>query len=117
MSRNIRAPSTCWSCGTPLPAPLRLEMPHGLVSAAAGNELQPHHFDPLVGESIHEPLARLVAHPSDPTLLGLQNLSTSRWSARTTTGQSIELDPGKTCNLAALQQLNSSAGAILVQRP
>ena len=111
------APSACWSCGTPLPAPLRLRLPHGLVSAAAGNELQPHHFDPLLGESIREPLARLVAHHSDPTLLGLQNLSTSRWSGRTTSGQSIELDPGKTCNLAALQQLDSSAGAILVLRP
>ncbi|MEY3545635.1 MAG: hypothetical protein RLZZ247_1792, partial [Cyanobacteriota bacterium] len=52
-----------------------------------------------------------------PTLLGLQNLSSSRWSGRTITGQSIELDPGKTCNLAALQQLNSSAGAILVLHP
>jgi hypothetical protein len=87
------------------------------VSAAAGNELQSHHFDPLIGESIRAPLARLVAHPSDPAVLGLQNLSTSRWSGRTTTGQSLELDPGKTCNLAALQQLTSSAGAILVQRP
>ena len=87
------------------------------MSAAAGNELQPHHFDRLLGESIREPLARLVAHPSDPTLLGLQNLSTSRWRGRTTSGQSIELDPGKTCNLSALQQIDSSAGAILVLRP
>ena len=111
------AQETCWSCGTALPPPLRLQLPHGLVTAAAGNELQPHHFDPLVGEAIRAPLARLVAHPSDPNLLGLQNLSTSRWRGRTTTGQSIELDPGKTCNLAALQQLDSSAGAILVLRP
>jgi serine/threonine protein kinase len=111
------AQETCWSCGTALPPPLRLQLPHGLVTAAAGNELQPHHFDPLVGEAIRAPLARLVAHPSDPNLLGLQNLSSSRWRGRTTTGQSIELDPGKTCNLAALQQLDSSAGAILVLRP
>ena len=111
------AQETCWSCGTALPPPLRLQLPHGLVTAAAGNELQPHHFDPLVGEAIRAPLARLVAHPSDPNLLGLQNLSSRRWRGRTTTGQSIELDPGKTCNLAALQQLDSSAGAILVLRP
>ncbi len=110
-------PGACWSCGTPLSAPLRLQLPHGVVSATAGNELQPHHFDPLVGEAIDAPLARLVAHPTDPNLLGLQNLSSSRWQGRTTGGQSLELDPGKTCNLAALQQLDSSAGPILVLRP
>ena len=107
----------CWSCGSPLGAPVQLQLPHGRVSATAGNELQRHHFDPLVGEAISSPIARLVGHPSDPGLLGLQNLSESRWHGRTLAGQSIELDPGKTCNLAALQQLHSSAGAILVRRP
>ena len=111
------APGTCWSCGSPLPQPLRLQGPHGLVNAAAGNELQPHHFNPLEGESIRAPLAKLVAHPTDPNLLGLQNLSSTRWHGHTTSGQSLELDPGKTCNLAALQQLDTNAGAILVLRP
>ena len=114
---NPEVPGSCWSCGTPLPAALQLQLPHGLVTAAAGNELHPHHFDPLLGEAIATPLARLVAHPSDPSLLGLQNLTSTTWQGSTRTGQRIELAPGKTCNLSALQQLNSSAGPILVLRP
>ena len=111
------APSRCWSCSSALTPPVQLQLPHGRVSATDGNELQPHHFDPLNSEAINTPLARLVAHPSEPSLLGLQNLSQSRWHGQTQAGQSIELDPGKTCNLAALQQLQSSAGSILVLRP
>jgi len=107
----------CWHCGAALPAPLQLQLPHGRVSAAAGNDLQPHHFNPLANEDLRHPLARLVSHPSDPTLLGLQNLSAHRWQGELSNGQSIDLDPGKTCNLAALQQLRSSDGPINVLRP
>ena len=107
----------CWSCGGALPQPLQLQLPHGRVVAAAGNELQPHHFDPLAGESIDRPLAVLVPHPSDPSLLGLRNLSRHTWQGRLSNGQQIALEPGRTCNLAPLQQLDSHAGAILVIRP
>lgn len=106
----------CWNCVSALEPPLQLLLPHGRVSAAAGNELQPHHFDPLAGEDLRSPLARLVAHPSDPALLGLQNLSASRWQGQLRDGRTIALEPGKTCNLAALQQLHSCAGAIHVVR-
>ena len=115
--RPEAAATHCWHCGTALPAPLQLQLPHGRVSAAAGNELQPHHFNPLASEDLHHPLARLVSHPSDPGLLGLQNLSPERWQGELSNGQSIALDPGKTCNLAALQQLRSSDGPITVLRP
>ena len=107
----------CWSCDAALPLPLRLQLPHGQVVAAAGNELQPHHFDPLAGEAIDRPLAALVPHPGDPSLLGLRNLSHHTWQGLLSNGQQIALEPGRTCNLAPLQQLDSHAGAILVIRP
>jgi serine/threonine protein kinase len=114
---DARAPRSCWNCGHALPAPLRLQLPQAQVVAAAGNELHPHHFDALAVPSIETPLGRLVAHPSDPSLLGLQNLSESSWQGVLTSGAAVTLEPGKTCNLSALQQLHSSAGPIQVLRP
>ena len=111
------APGSCWHCGATLPRVLQLQTANGRISAAAGNELHRHHFDPLVGEDLRRPLARLVAHPSDPSVLGLQNLSDSRWQGLLLDGRRLELEPGKTCNLAALQQLDSSEGAITLLRP
>jgi DNA-binding helix-hairpin-helix protein with protein kinase domain len=107
----------CWSCGGALPQPIQLQLPHGQVVAAAGNALQLHHFDPLAGEAIDQPLALLVPHPSDPSLLGLRNLSQHTWQGQLSNGQPIALEPGRTCNLAPLQRLDSHAGAILVIRP
>jgi len=111
------APGPCWHCGAPLPRPLQLQLPQGRISAAAGNELLPHHWDALAPLALEHPLARLVSHPDNPGVLGLQNLSAEPWQGQLTNGQTIALDPGKTCNLAALQQLHSGAGPITVLRP
>jgi serine/threonine protein kinase len=110
-------PGQCWSCGGALPQPLRLQLPQAQVVAAAGNALYPHHFDALATPSLDTALARLVAHPSEPGLLGLQNLSERAWHGQLSSGAELTLEPGKTCNLAALQQLDSSAGPIQVLRP
>ena len=81
------------------------------------SELQPHHLDPLAPLSLETPLARLVSHPDNPEVLGLQNLSAEPWQGQLSNGQTITLAPGKTCNLAALQQLHNGAGLITVLRP
>ncbi|MFM2204975.1 MAG: hypothetical protein RLZZ560_370 [Cyanobacteriota bacterium] len=112
-----QGPARCWQCGSPLPLPLQLQLAQGRISAAAGNELHRHHGDPLAPIRLDQPLARLVHHPEDPQLLGLQNLSGEPWPGQLNNGQPFTLAPGKTCNLAALQQLHSSAGPITVLRP
>ena len=109
-------PGHCWSCGGSLPQPLQLQTPNGRVSASAGNGLYPHHLDPLAALDLHHPLAQLEAHPSDPALLGLKNLSAERWLADLSDGRTMELAPGKTCNLAALHQIRSPAGTIKLLR-
>ena len=111
------SPGHCWSCGAALPQALLLQLPQAQVVAAAGNELHLHHFDPLAAPSLEAPLARLVAHPSDPTLLGLQNLSAHPWQGVLSSGASLTLEPGRTCNLPPLQQLHSNTGVIQVLRP
>jgi hypothetical protein len=83
------------------------------VAATAGNELHPHHFDPTLNEDLRQPLARVVAHPSDPRIVGLQNLSTQCWQAELSNGERLVVEPQKTCNLAALRRLHTEAGAVM----
>jgi DNA-binding helix-hairpin-helix protein with protein kinase domain len=104
--------SHCWHCGTHLPPPARLRTDHCQVTVCAGNALYPHHFDRLARLDLHRPLAQLEAHPSDPTLLGLRNLSADPWTVTLNDGRALRLEPGRTCNLAALQDIHTSAGML-----
>jgi eukaryotic-like serine/threonine-protein kinase len=109
-------PGQCWACGAALPRAAWLQLPNGRVCAAAGNALHHHHFDPLANPDLRQPLALLEAHPSDPALLGLKNLSRDPWPGLLSDGRSLVLEPGRTCNLAALQQLSTGLGPITLHR-
>lgn len=109
-------PASCWACGSALPTAVMLQTPAGRVAAAADNSLQPHHFDPLLSHDLHHPLAQVVAHPTDPAILGLTNLSGAPWSAELSDGQRVTVPPGKTCNLSALLRLRTAAGPVEVIR-
>ena len=100
----------------PLPAPARLHTAKGVVLASAGNRLYRHHVDVLAPEDLHQPLAAVVAHPEDPTVLGLRNLSGSPWRAALLDGRSLEVEPGKSCNVAALHSLHTVVGSVLLHR-
>jgi DNA-binding helix-hairpin-helix protein with protein kinase domain len=102
----------CWHCGATLPRAARLQTSHSSVTVTTGNALYPHHFNPLLRLDLHQPIGRLEAHPSDPTLLGLRNLSGEPWQATLNDGRTLRLEPGRTCNLAALQDIRTSAGTL-----
>ena len=106
----------CWGCGTPLAKGMELRLAHGLVAAAAENELHWHHGDARQEPDIERPLARVVAHNRDPQLLGLENLSLHRWNAVLRDGRRLEISPGQRCNLAATAGLHTEAGPIEVVR-
>ena len=102
----------CWSCGHTNPAVLQLQLPRGQVAACPGNDLYPHHFDGRDSERLDQPLAQLVGHPTDPSVVGLRNLGATAWQGQLSNGQQLEVEPGKTCNVAALKQLSTQAGPI-----
>ena len=106
----------CWNCGGRVGHGLALQMPHGLVQVAAGNELHRHHFDNLRSEALDHPLARLEAHPGRADLLGLRNLDQMPWQAQWINGQELVIAPGQACNLAPLARLETPAGPITVLR-
>jgi DNA-binding helix-hairpin-helix protein with protein kinase domain len=102
----------CWNCAAVLPTPLRLQLPNASVVAASGTTLHRHHFDPLQPPQLDAPVGEVVAHPSEPAVLGLRNLGDSPWHARLLQGGELVLAPGKSCNLAALAQLHTPFGPI-----
>jgi len=106
----------CWSCGSSQEPTLQLQMPHGRVVACPGNTLHRHHFDPHLGETLQQPIASLVSHPSDASIVGLRNLSERPWQGELRNGQGIRVEPGQTCNVAALHQLSTEAGPITTLR-
>ena len=110
------AAASCWSCGTPLPSPLRLQLGNAVVVAAPDNELHLHHFDPLATESLRHPLARIEAHPDHGAILGLRNLSEKPWRLSLAHGGGIDLEPGQTCNLAPVTAITTPAGPITLLR-
>ncbi len=114
-SGELGAPN-CWHCGAPLPPPHVLQMPQGEVVAAAGTTLHRHHFDPLHPPQGDAPLAELVPHPSDAGILGLRNLTSSVWQAVLNQGETVEIGPGRSVNVAALAQVHTPDGPITPQR-
>ena len=111
-SEHFGAQPNCWHCDHALSPWPALSTANGLVMACIDNELHLHHFDSLEAPRIDRPIARVVAHPSDPKLLGLRNLSEHSWRATASGGQQYAVDPSKTCNLAALLQLDTPWGAV-----
>jgi hypothetical protein len=96
---------------------MRMRTAAGLVAVAAGNELHPHHFDLLLAEDLDHPLARMVAHPRRPHLLGLENLSPHPWTLTLQEGEAIAVAPGETASLAQAAILTTPNGEVTIERP
>lgn len=109
-------PGRCWACGGTFPAGPRLLAPAAVVAAAPENELHRHHFDPLAAERIDAPLGRIVTHPGDARLHGLENLTPQPWYLELSSGETLELPPGKRCNLATLRRVQTPLGSVSVER-
>ncbi len=104
----------CWACGGSVAAVPRLLLERGAVLAQPGNELQPHHVNPLALESLDAPIARVEAHPGDGRILGLLNLSERPWSADLADGGSVAVEPGRRCSLKRALRIHTAAGVIEV---
>jgi DNA-binding helix-hairpin-helix protein with protein kinase domain len=114
---EVTAAGLCRSCAAPLPPPPRLRTAAGLVAVADGNDLYPHHFDPLLPEDLEHPLARVVAHPQRPRLLGLRNLSLHPWTLTLPGGEAFTVAPGETGSLAQATTLSTLDGEVTIERP
>ena len=108
--------SRCWACDKDIESPMLLKAGHGEVFAQPENELYPHHFNAFTAERINDPVARVQSHPSDPNILGLENLSNVPWTATYANGQSIEVPPGKRCSLNQIRNIETNLGIVALER-
>lgn len=108
--------AACWSCGEDLTEATTMELAAGRVAISSDNELHGYHFDNLSSENLNHPVAKVVAHPNDPDILGLRNLTSQRWRAERLDGHGLDVEPGKSCNLAALRVVHTPLGTITILR-
>ncbi len=103
----------CWNCKNELTRSQTLRLANGDISASAENMIYPHHFDKHKPPQLEDPVAQVVKHPSDPSILGLKNLTDQSWNAILTNGSKTIVEAGKTCNLSALIQLFTPMGDVI----
>jgi len=109
-------PIRCWACGSSIELPARLLVGKATVLAQSENELHPHHLNPFATESIHAPIGKVESHPSDPSILGLQNLSSHTWKAKLNNAQTVNINPGQRCNLSQLELIETHLGVVSLVR-
>lgn len=94
----------CWSCGRPIPPPVKLRFRDRVLVLNAGTDVTRHHFrhDFDYGHVV----ARVVVHPDRPNLWGLRNLGTTPWLANDESGDEREVPPDRAVGLVAGTTIN-----------
>lgn len=93
-------PGTCWSCRRPLQIPPRIRIGKNVVMLNHDSELFPHHLDDAAGYRFSTPIARVTRHPTKPGVWGLTNLSTEHWATYPDSGESRQVDSGRSVTIA-----------------
>ena len=90
------AAPVCWRCNRPLVRPPLLDTGRDRVALFADARLYPHHLRRPLDGRIYDysaPVAVVTRHPRDPNVLGLTNLTTLPWAARTAKGKEVVVPP------------------------
>ncbi len=106
----------CWVCQQPVPLPPRIRLGQAVVMLNQHTRLYRHHIDINRHFDFSHPVAEVTRHPSDPTIWGLQNVSTERWVSIPTCGSAYAVPPGRTITPASGSRIEfgTSEGEIRV---
>ena len=72
-------PGLCWSCAAELRLPPRIRIGKSVVMLNHDTQLFPHHVDDERLYDFSRPVAAVAAHPTNPNVWGLKNLSQDKW--------------------------------------
>jgi DNA-binding helix-hairpin-helix protein with protein kinase domain len=93
-------PGPCWKCRRPLQLPPRIRIGKAVVMLNHDSKLFRHHLEESAPVDFTTPLAEVTRHPADPTLWGLKNLTSGRWTATASDGTVRDVEPAKSLPLA-----------------
>jgi hypothetical protein len=72
---------------------------------ANGALLFPHHVDPGQQWNFSEPVARVQQHPTEPNVIGLQNLKDRPWQRTSPSGREDSIERNKIAELSPGSQI------------
>ena len=107
-------PGLCWACAAALRLPPRIRIGKSVVMLNYDTKLFPHHIDDGTMYDFSAPVAAVSAHPTNPNVWGLKNISKERWVITATDGSIKDVDPERSVTLAigTRIQFNKAEGEI-----
>jgi len=105
LDSSSRYHKACWSCGQIPPLPLRLCTGKLAILLSVGTRLVAHQLDDHSNFDDDAPIAEVVRHPTNQSVLGLKNLTEGRWTATTADGSMKDIEPGKSIVLSPRTQI------------
>ena len=106
--RGTRTVDPCWSCKKAVVLPPRLRIGRDIVMLNHNTKLYPHHTSAARWD-FAAPVAEVTQNPRDPSIWGLKNLSTNKWTSTTADGTIQEIEPGRNVRLAVGTHINFGA--------
>ncbi len=91
----------CWNCKTNLTAPLVLKTARNVVMLNYDTVLYPHHIDDNCKYEFSQTVGKVVQHPKNPNVWGLQNTSDKEWDCFSSDGSITKVSPGRNVTLKA----------------
>ncbi len=85
----------CWSCKRNITLPFRIRIDNSVVMLNYNTKLFPHHVDEQKMYDFSQPVAEVNRHPTNPSLWGLKNLTSEKWSITKLDGTVQDVYPGK----------------------
>jgi len=89
----------CWSCKRNITLPFRISIENNVVMLNHNTKLYPHHVDEQKMYDFSQPVAEVNRHPTNPSLWGLKNLTSEKWSVTKSDGTVQDVYPGKSVPL------------------
>ena len=102
----------CWRCKKPIPKPLMLQVNNNIILLSAGVLISGRHMN---NRFVRESIGKVVPHPKDANLLGLQNLSEKNWTLQRPDGSIIDVPPRKSAPLIQGNRINFGLERATVQ--
>ncbi|RME52999.1 MAG: serine/threonine protein kinase [Caldilineae bacterium] len=96
----------CWACNSVLRPPPRMRLDREIVLLNHDTVLYPHHLDEGERYNFSQPVARVVQHPQNPQIWGLQNLSEQKWVSYDAGGKAYDVLPGQTVTLSSGERIH-----------